>query len=94
MAGIARRQAQLVAGNIKALIAGDGGLTAYQPSPPAIIVPIGPHGGSGQLPGSDDLAAPEVVARVKGRDMMVERFAELLGVTAPAEAGAEEAADD
>ncbi len=92
MAGIAGRQAQLVAGNIKALIAGDSGLTAYQPSPPAIIVPIGPYGGSGQLPGSDDLAAPDVVARVKGRDMMVERFAELLGVTAPA--SGQKAADD
>ena len=84
MAGIAARQAQLVAGNIRALITGDGELTAYQPSPPVIIVPIGPEGGSGQLPGSDELAAPEFVAQVKGRDMMVDRFAELLGVTGPA----------
>ena len=88
MAGIAGRQAQLVVGNIKALIAGDSALTAYQPSPTAIIVPIGSQGGSGQLPGSDDLAAPEVVAGVKGRDMMVDRFAELLGVTAPARTAA------
>ena len=87
MAGIAGRQAQLAVGNIKALIAGDSALTAYQPSPTAIIVPIGPQGGSGQLPGSDELAAPEVVAAVKGRDMMVDRFAELLGVTVPGENG-------
>jgi hypothetical protein len=47
-------------------------------------VPIGPEGGSGQLPGSDDLATPERVAQAKGRDMMIDRFTELLGVTAPA----------
>ncbi len=89
MAGIAGRQAKLLADNIRALIAGDNGtgLTPYQPSPPAIIVPIGPHGGSGQLPGSGDLAAPEFVVNAKGRDMMVGRFADLLGVPAPAEPG-------
>src|SRR5450755_1148795 len=85
MASLAGRQAQLVAGNIRALITGDGELTAYQSSPPVIIVPIGPDGGSGQLPGSDDLASPERVAGAKGRDMMVDRFTELLGVAAPAE---------
>jgi len=74
-----------VASNIRALISGEGDLTSYQSSPPVIIVPIGPDGGSGQLPGSDDLATPERVAQVKGRDMMVGRFTELLGVTAPAE---------
>ena len=84
MAGLAGRQAQLVAANIRALITGDGELTSYQSSPPVIIVPIGPDGGSGQLPGSDDLASPERVAQAKGRDMMVDRFTELLGVAAPA----------
>jgi apoptosis-inducing factor 2 len=81
MAGIAGRQAQLVAGNIRAIITGDGELTAYQPSAPVIIVPIGPEGGSGQLP-DGELAAAEFVAQVKGRDMIVDRYAELLGVTA------------
>jgi NADH dehydrogenase FAD-containing subunit len=84
MAGIAGRQAQLVAGNIRALITGDGDLTSYQSSPVAIVVPIGPDGGSGQLPGSDDLATPERVSQAKGRDMMVDRFTELLGLTVPA----------
>src|ERR1017187_2989156 len=45
MAGIAMRQAQLVAANIRALITGDGDLTTYEPSQPSIIVPIGPQGG-------------------------------------------------
>jgi hypothetical protein len=35
-------------------------------------VPIGPNGGSGQRPGSDDLVPAEFVAQVKGRDMMVD----------------------
>jgi apoptosis-inducing factor 2 len=84
MAGAATRQAQVVAGNIRALIDGKTELTSYQPAPPGIIVPIGPEGGSGQRPGSDDLVTPEVVAEAKGRDMMVERFAEMLGTAVPA----------
>ena len=43
-------------------------------------MPIGPEGGSGQRPDSEDLLPAEVVAQVKGRDMMVARFAEMLGV--------------
>jgi NADH dehydrogenase FAD-containing subunit len=85
MAGIAGRQAQLVAANIKALITGDGELAAWQPMPPTIIVPIGPEGGSGQLGDSEELATPEFVADRKGREMMIGRFAELLGVTPPAQ---------
>jgi hypothetical protein len=38
----------------------------------------------GQLPDSDELAPPELVAQLKGREMMVSRFAEILGVTVPA----------
>jgi hypothetical protein len=50
-------------------------------------VPIGPEGGSGQRPGTEDLLPPDMVAELKGRDMMVARFAELLGLP-PASAGA------
>ena len=85
MGGIAGRQAQLAADNIRALITGDGDLKAHQPSAAAIAVPIGPQGGSGQRPDSDDLLAPEVVAELKGRDLMVDRFAKLLGQTGPVE---------
>jgi hypothetical protein len=42
-------------------------------------VPIGPQGGSGQVPGSDDLVTAEFAAQAKGRDMMVDRVAALLG---------------
>jgi apoptosis-inducing factor 2 len=76
-AGAAGRQAPVVAGNIRALITGAGGLTRYQPPPAAIIVPVGPDGGAWQRPDSADLVPAEVVAQLKGRDMMVQRFAEL-----------------
>src|SRR5205814_2083327 len=70
-AGAAGRQAPVVAGNIRALITGDGELTQYQPPPASIIVPIGPDGGAGQRAGSEDLMPAETVAELKGRDMMV-----------------------
>jgi hypothetical protein len=47
------------------------------------MVPVGPEGGSGQRPGVDELIPAEVVAAGKGRDMMVGRFAEMLGVPGP-----------
>jgi apoptosis-inducing factor 2 len=87
MAGIAGRQAQVVAGNIRALIAG-GELIAYEPRPAAIIVPVGPDGGSGQLAGQDELVSSETVAQLKGRDLLIGRYAELFGLSGAAEAGA------
>jgi NADH dehydrogenase FAD-containing subunit len=84
-AGVAGRQAAVVVSNIRALITGEGGLARYQPPPPAIIVPIGPNGGAGQRADSADLVSAEVVAQLKGRDMMVQRFAELLGASTAAE---------
>src|ERR1700730_5175308 len=81
MAGMAGMQAKLVAENIMKMVKGDNDLVAYEPFGPAIVVPIGPDGGSGQLPGQEDLASREMVATVKGRDLMVDRFAEVLGLT-------------
>ena len=70
-----------MAGNIRTLITGEGELARYQPPPASIIVPIGPDGGAGQRAGLEDLVPPETVAELKGRDMMVHRFAELLGLS-------------
>ncbi len=80
MAGAASRQAAIVAGNIRALITGQGELAQYQAPPPGIIVPIGPEGGAGQRGGQEALLPAEVVAELKGRDMMVGRYIALLGV--------------
>ena len=87
MAGIAGRQAQLVAANIKALISG-GELTAYAPAAPSIVVPVGPDGGSGQRAGTDELLSAEFVAQAKGRDMFVGRYAELFGLGSAEQAAA------
>lgn len=87
MAGIASRQAQLVAANIRALITGDGELAAWEPATPSIIVPIGPTGGSGQVGDNEELATPEIVAEMKGRELMVGRYAELLGLPNPGHPG-------
>jgi apoptosis-inducing factor 2 len=77
-AAVAGRQAQVVAANIQAQIAGTQERTTYTPGPPVIILPLGPAGGAGQLPNRDDIATAEFVAKVKGRDMMVDRYADLL----------------
>jgi NADH dehydrogenase FAD-containing subunit len=84
MAGMAGREAQVVAENIIKMANGDKNLTRYEPFGPAIVVPIGPEGGSGQLPGQDELMSRETVVTLKGRDLMVDRYAEILGVTASA----------
>jgi len=83
MAGVAGLQAKTVVDNLRALIDGDGALSDYEPMPPAIFVPLGPEGGAGQLPGADTISGPDVVADIKGRHMLVDRYAELFGVAVP-----------
>jgi NADH dehydrogenase FAD-containing subunit len=87
MAGLASRQAEVVAANIRALIAGEAPAAQYEPGAPVIIVPVGPSGGSGQLPDTAELATPEFAAQMKGRDMLVGRLEAVLGIAAPADAG-------
>ena len=86
MAGLASRQAEVVAGNIRSLIAGESPAAQYEPGAAVIIVPVGPSGGSGQLPDTAELVTPEFAAQVKGRDMLVDRYEAVLGLTAPADA--------
>ncbi len=78
-AGVAGRQAAVVAANIRAAIEGGEGAT-HTPGPPSIILPLGPAGGAGQAPGREDLLTPEYVADVKGRDMFVARYADMFGI--------------
>ncbi|MDX6647959.1 MAG: apoptosis-inducing factor 2, partial [Miltoncostaeaceae bacterium] len=75
MAGIASRQAGLVAANIRALVTGEGELTRYEPLPPMIAIPLGPEGGAGFL--GDGVAGAATIAELKGRHMGTDRFAEL-----------------
>jgi NADH dehydrogenase FAD-containing subunit len=75
MAGIATRQAEVVAANVRALIAGTGELTSWQTFPPLIAIPLGPEGGAGFL--GDGVVDAATIAELKGRQMGVDRFAEL-----------------
>lgn len=77
--GSAMRHADVVAANIKALAAGEGELSTYQPGPPAILLPLGPAGGASQLPGHGVLGA-EATAQHKGADLMTGRFGALFGM--------------
>ncbi len=87
MAGYARREAQVVVDNIATLAGGGTELAVYEAMGPAgIVIPIGPTGGSGQFPGQDGIVPPETVADLKGRDMMIEPFAQLFGLATAAEA--------
>jgi NADH dehydrogenase FAD-containing subunit len=79
MAGFAGMQAGVVAATISARINGEDEPAGYQPLPPVIVVPVGPEGGAGQLPGMDGIAGPEQVAEIKGRTLMVERFQGMFG---------------
>jgi NADH dehydrogenase FAD-containing subunit len=83
MAGFASRQAQTVAANIAAH-AGGSELVDYESMGTGIVVPIGPEGGAGQFPGQDEIVGPDVVAEVKGRAMMVDRFAAMFGLAVAA----------
>jgi apoptosis-inducing factor 2 len=80
-AGRAGRQADLVAANIRALIE-DRELAVYEPSPPAIVIPLGPTGGASQLP-QDEIAGAETTASIKGAHMFVDIYREQFGLQSP-----------
>jgi NADH dehydrogenase FAD-containing subunit len=84
LAGFAGRQAAVVAENIDALAAGRTDLASYVSMGVGIAVPIGPNGGAGQLPGQDGIVSSEVIADLKGRELMVDHFTELFGLAAAA----------
>lgn len=69
MAAYAGRQGELLAGNLRALITGEGEPVPYEKQPPMILVPLGPEGGAGQLPDQGVVGA-EAAAEIKGRDML------------------------
>jgi NADH dehydrogenase FAD-containing subunit len=81
-AAVAGRQAEVVIANITAQLAGEDPPAEYVPGPPALILPLGPERGAGQVPGRDEILEREFVANIKGRDMMVGRYVELLNLPA------------
>lgn len=75
MAGIAGIQAGVVAGNVRRLIDGSTELERYEKFPPLIVIPLGPEGGASALP--DGPADAKATADIKGRDMLIDRYASL-----------------
>ncbi|AEV81928.1 pyridine nucleotide-disulfide oxidoreductase [Actinoplanes sp. SE50] len=76
MARAAARHGEVVAANIRALIGG-GPLTAYEPAPDGIVLPLGPHGGV-TYDADAGLLGPETTARIKAT-FHIERFLDVLG---------------
>ena len=81
-AGRASRQAEVVVANVHALAEGTE-LRDYEPSPPAIVIPLGPSGGASELPGQDEIAGAEQTAAIKGSHLFIERYRELFGLAQP-----------
>jgi NADH dehydrogenase FAD-containing subunit len=81
MAAHAIRHAEVVAANIIAQVRGEEPVREYQPSPtPFVLLPLGPLGGVGQVPGEDGapmLLPASTVSEYKGKHMMTGMFAEL-----------------
>jgi NADH dehydrogenase FAD-containing subunit len=75
MAGVASRQAGVVAANVRASMGGDGELTNWETLPPMIAIPLGPEGGARYL--GDGVADAATIAELKGRHMLIDPYASL-----------------
>ncbi len=75
--------AQVAATNIAGLISGRPDLASYSPQPPGISVPLGPAGGASYAPHAGIVNA-ETTAQIKGADLMIPTFRQLLGLQEPA----------
>jgi NADH dehydrogenase FAD-containing subunit len=84
MAGIASRQAGVVAENVRALIAGEDELASWETMPPLIAIPLGPEGGAGFI--GDGIAGAATIADLKGRHMLIDPYASFFDAV-PAVAG-------
>jgi NADH dehydrogenase FAD-containing subunit len=79
-AGAAGRQAEVVAANLRAEVTGAGDRAVYEPGPPAILIPLGPEGGAGQLP--TGLIGPEQASEIKGKAMLLDWYEALFDAPA------------
>jgi NADH dehydrogenase FAD-containing subunit len=79
-AAVASRQGEVVANNIKAQITGSTERATYVVAPTSIILPLGPTGGAGQRADTDEIVPAEVVSRIKGADLMIDRYIQLLNI--------------
>jgi NADH dehydrogenase FAD-containing subunit len=81
----AGQHAEVAATNIKTLLDGGDRLTSYEPDPPGISIPLGPSGGASYAPHVGILDAA-TTSRLKGADLRIRSYLELIGQTEPAKA--------
>jgi len=79
-AAVAARQATVVAANIRAQIESSDERSTYTVAPPSIILPLGPTGGAGQRGDTGEIISAEFVSKIKGSDLMIDRYAEMLNL--------------
>ncbi|WP_395109546.1 NAD(P)/FAD-dependent oxidoreductase [Actinomadura sp. SCN-SB] len=79
-AGAAGRHAEVVAHNIRALIAGGDPVATYTPAPPGIALPLGPSGGVSYWADGGVLGAEET-SEIKGAHLMTGHFRDLFGLS-------------
>ncbi|GAA0377420.1 hypothetical protein Acor_43250 [Acrocarpospora corrugata] len=79
--GSANAQAELVSANIRNEITGAAERLAYQQVPAMVIVPLGPDGGAGQLPGMGVFGAG-TASGIKGKTMFMDTYAEMFDAPA------------
>lgn len=67
----AREHAEVVADNIRAVIAGHAPTATYTAAPERIVLPLGPHGGASQVEvgGVRTLLGPDETSLIKGADL-------------------------
>lgn len=81
LARAAHRHAEVVAANIRALMAGGEATEVYRPAADSILMPLGPKGGAGYSPETGGVLGPDRAAQVKG-DLYLGRYRELFGFAA------------
>jgi NADH dehydrogenase FAD-containing subunit len=77
---VARAQAEVAAANIAAQIAGTPPSATYTPLPAAIVLPLGPDAGAGQRGDTGELLTAELVSKLKGADLFMDRYRELFNL--------------
>lgn len=79
----ARAHAEVVAANIRSVIAGGEPLATYHAAAELFVLPLGPEGGASQLVDADGtrrVLGPEETSRIKGADLFSGAMASFLGV--------------
>lgn len=79
-ASAARDHADVVAANIRSLIAGGTPQATYAPAPERIVLPLGRTGGASQIvdeTGAHRILGPEETSRIKGADLFSTEMGEI-----------------